>query len=140
MILAMAVRMPSRIIVICSKNASSVLRGRSLMVTRPVWQVMPGTRNSSHSGPTVVLVEGTIIPIRFRYPKVSGTQRTPNQGRFRWGSQGLTHLLSCSQASHQPPERDQASSRPGRLMARDRFSRHGGAHFKLAVGNADIRE
>src|SRR5260370_18761426 len=37
MIWSMAVGMPSRIIVICSKNASSVLRGRSLMVTRAVF-------------------------------------------------------------------------------------------------------
>jgi hypothetical protein len=49
---------------------------RSLMVTRPIWQVTPGTRSSSHSGPTVGFVDWTMIPIRSRYPKISGTQPT----------------------------------------------------------------
>jgi hypothetical protein len=42
-----------------------------LIVTRPVWQVTPGTRNASVSGWTVVLVDGTTRPMRFRYPRVS---------------------------------------------------------------------
>jgi hypothetical protein len=50
MIWSIAAPIPSRIICMCSRNASSVLSGRSLMVTRPVWQVTPGTRNKSVSG------------------------------------------------------------------------------------------
>jgi hypothetical protein len=35
--------------------------------------VMPRGRSISHSGCTVVFVEGTTMPIRFRNPKLSGT-------------------------------------------------------------------
>src|SRR5262249_13339388 len=38
----------------CSKNACSVLSGRSLMVERPTWLVTPRGRIASHSGCTVV--------------------------------------------------------------------------------------
>src|SRR5437762_4350332 len=57
----------------CSKKACSVLSGRSLIVERPVWLVTPRGRIGSHSGCTVVLVDGTTMPIRLRNPKVSGT-------------------------------------------------------------------
>src|SRR5262245_65864430 len=73
MIWSIAVPVPSRMACMCSKKACSVLSGRSLMVERPVWLVTPRGRIGSHSGCTVVLVDGTTMPIRLRNPKVSGT-------------------------------------------------------------------
>src|SRR2546421_9596478 len=64
---------PSRMACMCSKKACWVLSGRSLIVERPVWLVTPRGRIGSHSGCTVVLVDGTTMPIRLRNPKVSGT-------------------------------------------------------------------
>src|SRR5262245_48014881 len=70
---SIAVPVPSRIACMCSKKACSVLSGRSLIVERPTWLVTPRGRIGSHSGCTVVLVDGTTMPIRLRYPNVSGT-------------------------------------------------------------------
>src|SRR5260370_37234997 len=125
MIWSMAVGMPSRIIVICSKNASSVLRGRSLMVTRAVF------------------------PKQLAFSPDSGVCGRDNDSNPLSVSQGIGHAThsqikagsvgdreevhGCFRAHKRliaPAETDQASSRTGRLMARDRFSPHPAATFQ----------
>src|SRR5437870_6717524 len=78
----------------CSKNACSVTSGRSLMVERAVWLVTPCGRSISHSGCTVVLVDGTTRPMRLRNPNVSGTAVLPT----RCGT--IIRGQTCLQSGH----------------------------------------
>jgi len=47
------------------------------------WQVTPGTRNGSHSGPTVVFVDGTMIQPALGIPKYRARNALPSQFGFR---------------------------------------------------------
>src|SRR3569623_683334 len=56
----------------CDRNPTSLdWIGPALMVSRDTWLVTPRGVHASHSGPTIVFVDGTSMPIFLRNPSAS---------------------------------------------------------------------
>jgi hypothetical protein len=79
-----------------------------------------GTRNSSHSGPKVGFVDWTMIPIRSRYPRISGTQRTPKSIQLSQGfrrSYTPAFVLTSISSGERPDRHFRSTAEPyGRVV------------------------